>query len=43
MPRPSAPHPAAMHKLASLRGAPNLHAQIVQSPEFFKLKKLIRE
>ncbi|PSC74935.1 RAP domain [Micractinium conductrix] len=31
----------AMHKLASLRGAPNLHAQIVQSPEFFKLKKLI--
>lgn len=33
----------AMHKLANLRGAPNLHAQIVQAPEFFKLKQLIRE
>lgn len=32
-----------MHKLANLRGAPNLHAQIVQAPEFFKLKQLIRE
>ncbi|KAL4443822.1 hypothetical protein ABPG75_011559 [Micractinium tetrahymenae] len=31
----------AMHKLANLRGAPNLHAQIVQAPEFFKLKQLI--
>lgn len=33
----------AMHKLANLRGAPNLHAEIVQAPEFFKLKQLIRE
>ena len=33
----------AMHKLANLRGAPNLHAQIVQAPEFFRLKQLIRE
>jgi hypothetical protein len=32
-----------MHKLANLRGAPNLHAQIVQAPEFYKLKQLIRE
>lgn len=31
-----------MHQLACLRGAPNLHAQIVQAPEFFKLKQLIR-
>ena len=31
----------AAHKLASLRGAPNLHAQIVQAPEFYKLKQLI--
>ena len=30
-----------MHKLANLRGAPNLHAQIVQAPEFYKLKHLI--
>ncbi|GAB4822437.1 hypothetical protein N2152v2_009483 [Parachlorella kessleri] len=32
-----------MHKLANLRGAPNLHAQIVQAPEFYKLKHLIVE
>ena len=33
----------AAHKLANLRGAPNLHAYIVTAPEFFKLKALIRE
>jgi hypothetical protein len=32
-----------MHKLANLQGAPNLHAAIVQAPEFFKLKQLICE
>ncbi|KAK2080103.1 hypothetical protein QBZ16_002499 [Prototheca wickerhamii] len=33
----------AIHRLAGLKGAPNLHAQIVQSPAFFKLKKLMLE
>ncbi|KAI3429562.1 hypothetical protein D9Q98_005650 [Chlorella vulgaris] len=33
----------AMHSLANLKGAPNLHAQIAQAPEFFKLKHLIFE
>ncbi|KAL4855247.1 RAP domain-containing protein [Chlorella vulgaris] len=33
----------AMHSLANLKGAPNLHAQIAQAPQFFKLKHLIFE
>lgn len=33
----------AVHRLANLRGAPNMHAQIVQAPEFYRLKQLIRE
>lgn len=32
----------AVHRLASLRGAPNLHEQITQSPEFFKLLQTIK-
>jgi len=32
----------AVHRLASLRGAPNLHEQITQSPEFFKLVTTIK-
>jgi hypothetical protein len=32
----------AVHRLANLRGAPNLHETITQAPEFFKLKELIR-
>ncbi|KAL6783637.1 hypothetical protein ACKKBF_B05255 [Auxenochlorella protothecoides x Auxenochlorella symbiontica] len=31
----------AMHKLANMRGAPNLHSQIVTSPAFHKLKALM--
>ena len=31
----------ALHCLANLRGAPNLHATIVQAPEFLQLKQLI--
>lgn len=33
----------AVHKLASIRGAPNLHQQIATAPEFHKLKQLIME
>jgi len=33
----------AVHRLASLRGAPNMHEQITQSPEFFKLITGIKE
>jgi hypothetical protein len=32
----------AVHRLASLRGAPNLHQVITGSPEFFKLVRLIQ-
>lgn len=32
----------AVHRLGSLRGAPNLHEQITQSPEFFKLMQAIK-
>jgi hypothetical protein len=32
----------AVHRLGSLRGAPNLHEQITQSPEFYKLMQAIK-
>lgn len=32
----------AVHRLASLRGAPNLHEQITRSPEFYKLVQTIK-
>jgi hypothetical protein len=33
----------AVHRLASLRGAPNLHEQITRAPEFFKLMRAVRD
>lgn len=33
----------AAHKLAGLKGAPNMHATITSAPEFYKLKQLICE